>query len=97
MLWQSGEQILDFLAFQYVPARNEYVIGIVVIKSAEIFKVDIGASEYASLSCLAFENATKRNRPNIDVLTLKDVSLTSLSRLTACFFSRLATSSTAES
>ena len=50
-----------------MPVRNEYVIGIVVMKSAETLKVDIGASEYASLSFLAFENATKRNKPNIEV------------------------------
>ena len=50
-----------------MPARNDYVIGVVANKSAETFKVDIGGSEQASLSCLAFENATKRNRPNVDV------------------------------
>jgi hypothetical protein len=37
------------------------------MKSAETLKLDIGASEYASLSFLAFENATKRNKPNIEV------------------------------
>lgn len=47
--------------------RNEYVIGIVVSKSSETIKADIGASEYASLSWLAFENATKRNKPNVEV------------------------------
>lgn len=52
---------------RYVPIRNEYVIGIVVMKSAETIKVDIGVSEYASLSFLAFENATKRNKPNIEI------------------------------
>lgn len=31
------------------------------------FRVDIGASQPASLSYLAFEGATKRNRPNINV------------------------------
>lgn len=52
---------------RYVPSRNDHVIGIVVMKTGEAFKVDIGSSEYASLSYMAFENATKRNRPNIDV------------------------------
>lgn len=50
-----------------MPVRNEYVIGIVVSKSSETIKVDIGGSEYASLSFLAFENATKRNKPNVEV------------------------------
>jgi exosome complex component RRP40 len=52
---------------KYVPVRNEFVIGIVVSKSSETLKVDIGSSEYASLSFLAFENATKRNKPLIEV------------------------------
>ena len=52
---------------RYVAIRNEYVIGIVVSKSSETIKVDIGSSEYASLSWLAFENATKRNKPNIEM------------------------------
>ncbi len=49
--------------------RNEHVIGIIVMKTMEIIKVDIGSNEHASLSFLAFENATKRNKPNVDVLT----------------------------
>lgn len=36
-------------------------------KTGDIYKVDIGASEQASLSYLAFEGATKKNRPDIQV------------------------------
>ena len=61
------KNILEKFIFKYIPIRNEQVIGIIASKSGESFKVDIGSSEYASLSYLAFENATKRNRPNIDV------------------------------
>jgi exosome complex RNA-binding protein Rrp4 len=43
------------------------VIGIVTTKSGDVFKVDVGGSEQASLSYLAFEGATKRNRPNVQV------------------------------
>lgn len=43
------------------------MIGIAVTKSSETIKVDIGSSEYASLSFLAFENATKRNKPNVEI------------------------------
>uniref|UniRef100_A0A3Q3G4I3 Exosome complex component RRP40 n=1 Tax=Labrus bergylta TaxID=56723 RepID=A0A3Q3G4I3_9LABR len=45
------------------------VLGVVHagIKSGDIFKVDFGGSEQASLSYLAFEGATKRNRPNVQV------------------------------
>lgn len=43
------------------------MIGIVTAKSGDTFKVDVGGSEPASLSYLAFEGATKRNRPNVQV------------------------------
>lgn len=54
---------------QYVPVKGDSVIGVVTARSGDIFKVDCGASEQASLSYLAFEGATKRNRPNVQVST----------------------------
>lgn len=41
------------------------MVGIMTQKSGDIYKVDIGASEQASLSYLAFEGATKKNRPDV--------------------------------
>nr|XP_009686354.1 PREDICTED: exosome complex component RRP40 [Struthio camelus australis] len=55
------------LALQYVPVKGDHVIGIVTAKAGDVFKVDVGGSEQASLSYLAFEGATKRNRPNVQV------------------------------
>nr|XP_012624542.1 exosome complex component RRP40 isoform X2 [Microcebus murinus] len=55
------------LRVMYVPVKGDHVIGIVTAKSGDIFKVDVGGSEPASLSYLAFEGATKRNRPNVQV------------------------------
>lgn len=52
---------------QYVPVKGDPIIGIVTAKAGDIFKVDVGGSEQASLSYLAFEGATKRNRPNVQV------------------------------
>ncbi|EZA51495.1 exosome complex component RRP40 [Ooceraea biroi] len=52
---------------RYIPSRGENVIGIVTQKSGDIYKVDIGASEQATLSYLAFEGATKKNRPDLQV------------------------------
>ena len=52
---------------RYVPARGETVVGIVLNKVGDIFKVDIGSSEQASLPYLAFEGATKKNRPDLQV------------------------------
>jgi len=53
---------------QYIPARGDNVIGVVTAKGGDIFRVDIGTSEPASLSYLAFEGATKRNRPDVKVV-----------------------------
>ncbi|KAK2848704.1 hypothetical protein Q5P01_008538 [Channa striata] len=61
MFWIDSQQR------RYVPAKGESVIGIVAAKAGDIFKVDFGGSEQASLSYLAFEGATKRNRPNVQV------------------------------
>ena len=55
------------LFLEYIPARGENVIGTVTVKSGDIFRVDIGGSEPASLSYLAFEDATKKNRPDVKV------------------------------
>ena len=58
---------IDFCSFQYVASKGEHVIGIVTAKAGDIFRTDIGASDTASLSYLAFEGATKRNRPDVKV------------------------------
>lgn len=44
-------------------------MGTVVARHAEGYRVDIGAAHMASLDALAFEGATKRNRPNLKVIT----------------------------
>ncbi|KAM8908906.1 exosome complex component RRP40 [Spinachia spinachia] len=61
LFWMDSQQR------RYVPAKGETIIGIVTVKSGDVFKVDFGGSEQASLSYLAFEGATKRNRPNVQV------------------------------
>ncbi|CAL7947660.1 unnamed protein product [Xylocopa violacea] len=58
---------VDSYQKRYVPNRGENVVGIVTQRGSDIFKVDIGANEQASLSYLAFEGATKKNRPDIQV------------------------------
>jgi len=58
---------VDCHSKRYVAARGENVIGVVVAKAGDIFRVDIGTSEPASLSYLAFEGATKKNRPAVAV------------------------------
>ena len=38
-------------------------------KAGDVFRVDVGANELATLSYLAFESATKRNRPDVKVMS----------------------------
>nr|KAJ3420308.1 exosome non-catalytic core subunit rrp40 [Polyrhizophydium stewartii] len=51
----------------YIPSVGEPVLAVVQAKHAENFRVDIGGPHPALLPVLAFEGATKRNRPNLDV------------------------------
>jgi exosome complex component RRP40 len=55
------------VAFQYVAAKGDCVIGIVIDATGDVFRIDIGTSEHASLAYVAFEGATKRNRPNVKI------------------------------
>lgn len=57
----------DLMTRRYVPTRSENVLGVVTAKAGDTFRVDIGAADQASLSYLAFEHATKKNRPNVNV------------------------------
>lgn len=58
---------VDCHSRRYVASRGENVIGVVVAKAGDTFRVDIGTAEPASLSYLAFEGATKKNRPAVMV------------------------------
>ncbi|GAA6012839.1 hypothetical protein JCM11491_006195 [Sporobolomyces phaffii] len=55
---------------RYTPAPPEPVLGIVTARYAEGYRVDLGTSQPASLDALAFEGATKRNKPNLKIGTL---------------------------
>ncbi|TFK81453.1 exosome complex exonuclease RRP40 [Polyporus arcularius HHB13444] len=55
---------------RYAPAPQESVVGVVVSRSGENWRVDIGSAHMATLDGLAFEGATKRNRPNLKVGSL---------------------------
>lgn len=47
---------------RYVPQRQEFVIGIILKRKGENYLIDIGGSERATISCLAYENTSKKNR-----------------------------------
>lgn len=53
--------------FQYVAHPPEPVLGIILARHAEGYRVDIGSSQAASLDALAFEGASKRNKPDLKV------------------------------
>lgn len=69
---------------RYIPSPTEPVLGIITARHAEGFRVDIGSSQSASLDGLAFEGATKRNKPNLKVKTksLLSFSLSETEQLT---------------
>ena len=58
----------DGLLLKYVPAPQEYVVGVVVGRLGEGWRVDIGGPHVATLDGYAFESATKRNKPNLKVI-----------------------------
>lgn len=65
---------------QYVPQPPEPVLGIIIARHAEGYRVDIGSSQAAALDALAFEGATKRNKPNLKVrFGLRDLCSTQFS------------------
>ena len=43
------------------------MIGIITNRGVDGFRVDIGGAHTAALDALAFEGASKRNRPNLKV------------------------------
>jgi hypothetical protein len=72
--WRAGESadatwpvVGDAELVQYLPMVEDMVIGVVVDKHTEGYKLDIRSHFPAVLPALAFEGATKRNRPHLEV------------------------------
>ncbi|TKR96785.1 hypothetical protein L596_010757 [Steinernema carpocapsae] len=61
----GNKQWLRISSRKYWPQVGDLVLGIITGKQADAFKVDIGASEQATVSMLKFEGATKRNKPTL--------------------------------
>jgi exosome complex component RRP40 len=55
---------------RYVPRLHDNVIGVVLESFAENYKMDIVGTSTARLPTLAFDGASKRNRPNLGVGSL---------------------------
>ncbi|CAO3647986.1 unnamed protein product [Cunninghamella echinulata] len=54
----------------YIASSGESVLGTIISRLGEYYKVDIGTARPAILSVTAFEGATKRNKPNLALRTL---------------------------
>lgn len=59
--------IFDIYSVDYIPQVNDCVIGIIKEKFAEEYSVEINSSFEGRLNNIAFEGATKRNRPYLKV------------------------------
>ncbi|KAF8607014.1 exosome complex exonuclease RRP40 [Ceratobasidium sp. AG-I] len=58
---------IDRRAMRYSPAAQESVVGYITHRTQDMYRVDIGSAHSATLDALAFEGATKRNKPNLKV------------------------------
>ncbi|XP_042226667.1 exosome complex component RRP40-like [Homarus americanus] len=47
---------------RYIPHEKEFVIGIILRKKGDNYLIDIGGNEPGTISCLAFENSSKKSR-----------------------------------
>jgi len=61
---------------RYVAGRNDTVIGMIVSRGGESYKVDIGTSQPANLINTDFEGATKRHKPNLKMNDIVFAKLT---------------------
>lgn len=52
---------------RYSPALEDMVIGIVQDRHSDEYRLDINGTDTATLSALAFEGATKRNKPSLAI------------------------------
>lgn len=59
---------VDSVQKRYLATKGERVVGTVLSNRGSQLKIDIGTAEYAILDVLAFEGATKKNRPDIKVI-----------------------------
>uniref|UniRef100_A0A0N4ZKP5 KH_dom_type_1 domain-containing protein n=1 Tax=Parastrongyloides trichosuri TaxID=131310 RepID=A0A0N4ZKP5_PARTI len=58
---------IDIDSKRYQPTINDFVVGVVTNVMVENIKLEICSLDHAVLSSLAFEGATKRNRPNVKI------------------------------
>lgn len=50
---------------RYIPSAEDSVVGLIIERYSESWRVDIAGPFSANLPALAFEGVTRRNRPNL--------------------------------
>ncbi|RXG73399.1 Exosome complex component RRP40 [Armadillidium vulgare] len=67
LLKKEGKNLyyVETMQKRYVPQRREFVVGIVTKKKGDIYLIDIGGHEPATISYLAFENASKKTKKEL--------------------------------
>jgi exosome complex RNA-binding protein Rrp4 len=78
LLSDANEEVYKSLGRYYSPKVDDFVIGTIVHKTSEFYRVDINTYSYAILNAKDFEGAGKKNKPN---LNLGDVIFAKIKKL----------------
>lgn len=63
----SSEEIIKTIGKFYTPKVDDFVIGTIIQKNPEFYKVDIGTYTNALLNTKDFEGASKKTKPNLNL------------------------------
>jgi exosome complex component RRP40 len=69
----AGRYWVEHSQKRYIPQLDEPVVGVITARMGDNLEVDINAPSRAILPMLAFEGATRRNRPNAKARHLTSV------------------------
>jgi exosome complex RNA-binding protein Rrp4 len=73
---------VEAVAKRYVPAAGDAVVGTVTDKKADSYVIDIRGTTLATLPELAFDGASRRNKPELPIGTLVYARVASVDRHT---------------
>lgn len=66
-LENQNEEVFTSLGRYYSPKLDDVVIGVIVLKTAEFYKVEINSYTHAILNTMDFEGASKKSKPNLNL------------------------------
>ena len=67
---KQTEFYIDYNSHRYIPNQGESVIGQILTRTTDTYRVDINSAHPATLPALSFEAATKQNRPQLNITQL---------------------------